>query len=133
MPDNQVIQFGSFGLVVFVVLWIVLRGFPQAVDVIRFTVTNTLAAAATMVDRALIEIKTMDTNGRTERQEMIRAFREELELQRKADREDSDADRRARHDQGVLYQRSLVELTDMGALKQQARKPQSPQQPPPQK
>lgn len=95
MPYNEVIQYGSFGLVVFVVIfllvWFVRVGFPR-----------TLEAGTSCIDKVLGKIDQIEASCREERKQMLAIFREEREI-----------DRKARHDQGVLYQKSLAEIAEM--------------------
>lgn len=99
MPDNVFIQYGSFGLVVFIVAWFVLRGFPQMV-----------AALTASIERVLSKIDSIEADCREERREMLKTFRDECEANRRSFRDECDMDRKARHDQGTLYQSCLAEM-----------------------
>lgn len=99
MPENTYIQYGSFGIIVFLVIWFVIYGFPKMMETVTTAVSSTL-----------VMISSIEEQCRNERVELLRAFREECELNRKFTREESDADRKARHDQGVFFQQCLAEM-----------------------
>lgn len=77
MPSEVGIQYGSFGLVVFTVVfllvWFVRSGFPHALEKL-----------SAIVDRVLTKIDEIESECRQERLDMIKSFREERELDRKA-------------------------------------------------
>ncbi len=73
MPDNQFIQYGSFGVIVFLVGWFVLRGFPQVIT-----------ALTASIDRVLMKIDSIESECRAERTELLKVFREEREADRVA-------------------------------------------------
>lgn len=80
MPTDMIIQYGSFGLVVFVVVftlvWFVRVGFPRTLD-----------ALSSMVDRVLLKIDSIEDECREERAAILKAFREEREFERQTQKE----------------------------------------------
>lgn len=86
MPDNSYIQYGSFGVVVFLVGWFVLYGFPRMLE-----------AISSAVDRFLLKIDAIENRCNQEREKMMQEFRNENAAVREAHRTESEADRVARH------------------------------------
>ncbi len=92
MPTDSVIQYGSFGLVVFTVVfllvWFVKFGFPQM-----------LATVIDCVSRVLMKIDQIESDCRQERRELLEVFRAER-----------DEDRKSRHEQAQMLQRAIAEV-----------------------
>lgn len=88
MPGNDLIQYGSFGLVVFVVAWFVLRAFPQMVS-----------ALTASIDKVLQKIDAIEANCRAERLDLLHEFQKERE-----------ADRIARHSMANQFTETISKL-----------------------
>lgn len=106
VPTDNIIQYGSFGLVVFVVVfmlvWFVRTGFPRTLDTV-----------SSMVDRVLIKIDEIEEECRKERGELMKTFREER-----------DTDRKMRHDLVNQFTAELAKLYN--AMSRQQRNSKTP-------
>jgi len=103
MPDQVWIQYGSFGIVFLILvgggIWFIRSGFPQM-----------LVAMHTLADRVMLTVEKMDDGCRAERREQLAAFRTESEKNREMMERISKSDMEARHKQGEVYQRQIIEM-----------------------
>ena len=97
MPDAAYIQYGSFGLIVFVTVWFVRTGFPRMMEVVESSITRVLAKIDAIESRCADEREANLQAFREEQQLGRIAFATELKAMRACMKEEGDADREARH------------------------------------
>jgi len=95
-------EWGSFGVIVVLVVWFMLRAFPKMLDTV-----------GTSVERVLNKIDHLEEACRQERREMFALFQAERAADRKAREEADTADRTARHEQGRLFQQAIADFSEM--------------------
>lgn len=97
MPDNSYIQYGSFGVIVFLVGWFVLYGFPKMMDTISSSVDRFLSKIDSIENQCKEERIAIANQATEERIAIVREFRAECQAVREAARIEAEADRIARH------------------------------------
>jgi hypothetical protein len=97
VPDTAYLQYGSFGLIVFVVVWFVKTGFPRIMDAVENSVTRVLSKIDAIEERCAAERESTIRSFREEIHAARMSFGEELRIMRACAKDESDADRMARH------------------------------------
>lgn len=126
------VQLGSFGILAFMIGWFVLKGVPKMAEVLGTAVERTFnkidaievasrEERSRIEDASRLERQKMEEACRLERLETAKLFREMLIESHKnfqaqltsliaTLREEGEADRTARHEQGSMFQKALADL-----------------------
>lgn len=104
MNPTDIVQYGALGVIVYVVVWFTIYGYPQAVKVIGSAITEAGKLALSKID--LVEERCA-----AERAQILAWFRAELASAREHSKEERVADQKARHEAINAFQTILLRTT----------------------
>lgn len=113
MPDNQWIQYGSFGLIAALVIWSLWKGIPGVLQTHKDTVTQLATAFETRSASIEATFKSVTGAMLASAQQEAKACREEREKREAQVAAEREADRLARHNQANATQKLMLRFEDM--------------------